>query len=387
MNPVYLDHNATTPVHPQVLEALLPYYTQHFGNPSSIHWAGRATDGALEKAREQVAALINATPAEIVFTSCGSEGINFALKGSAQILQDKGRHLITTAVEHPAVLETCRALETDGWQVSYLPVDAEGQLDLDLLENTITEQTVMISVMWANNETGTLFPIAEIGEIARRHQLRFHSDMVQAVGRMPLDVQQAGLDLAAISGHKFGAPKGVGALYIRSGTRLEPLIHGGHQERNRRAGTSNVAGIVGLGVACELAGSVLSADVGRIRSLRDRLEDGLFSRLDNLNLNGPTERDLRLPNTLNLSFDRISGESLLLNLDLKGIAASSGSACSSGSLESSHVLSAMGVDPDRAQSSIRFSLGADNSIDEIDFVLQELPVIVERLRKIRPVAG
>ncbi len=215
MNQIYLDHNATTPVHPRVLETLLPYYTCHFGNPSSVHWAGRATSGVLEQARTQVAKLINASPAEIVFTSCGSEGINLAIKGSAHSLKEEGRHIITTAVEHPAVLESCRALEADGWQVSYLPVDSEGQLDLDLLERSIRSQTVLISVMWANNETGTLFPIAGIGRIAQRHKVLFHSDMVQAVGRISLDVKQAGLDLAAISGHKFGAPKGVGALYIR----------------------------------------------------------------------------------------------------------------------------------------------------------------------------
>ncbi len=386
MKQIYLDHNATTPLRAEVLDEMLPYLTGHFGNPSSIHWAGRAVSGALETARERVAALINASPAEIVFSSCGSEADNFAIKGTAHALRAKGRHIITTVVEHPAVLESCRALEHMGWQVSYLPVDSEGQLDLKQLEASITSETVLLSVMWANNETGNLFPIAKIGQIARRHGVKFHSDMVQAVGRVPLDVEAAGLDLAAISGHKFGAPKGVGALYIRSDLRLEPLIHGGHQERNRRAGTSNVAGIVGLGAASQLVQHELTQTALKVRGLRDRLEEGLFAALDGLRLNGAAEPDKRLPNTLNLSFAGVSGESLLLNLDLKGIAASSGSACSSGTLESSPVIAALGSDPLLAQSSVRFSLGRENSTDEIEYVLSLLPAIVARLRRISPLA-
>ena len=384
MKQIYLDHNATTPLRPEVLEGMMPYLTGHFVNPSSVHWAGRAVAGALENAREQVAALINASPAEIVFTSCGSEADNFALKGTASALRNKGRHIITTQVEHPAVLETCRALEKQGWQISYLPVDNEGQLDLAQLEALITSETVLISVMWANNETGNLFPVARIGEIARKYGVRFHSDMVQAVGRVSLDVRAAQLDLAAISGHKFGAPKGVGALYIRSGSDLEPLIHGGHQERNRRGGTSNVTGIVGLGVASDLVGRELESTVLHLRGLRDHLEDGLFASIENLTLNGAVSRDKRLPNTLNLSFAGVSGESLLLNLDLKGIAASSGSACSSGTLESSHVIAAQGVEPALAQASVRFSLGRENTRAEIDYLLSVLPPIVERLRRISP---
>ena len=384
MKQIYLDHNATTPLRPEVLEGMMPYLTGHFVNPSSVHWAGRAVAGALENAREQVAALINASPAEIVFTSCGSEADNFALKGTASALRNKGRHIITTQVEHPAVLETCRALEKQGWQISYLPVDNEGQLDLAQLEALITSETVLISVMWANNETGNLFPVARIGEIARKYGVRFHSDMVQAVGRVSLDVRAAQLDLAAISGHKFGAPKGVGALYIRSGSDLEPLIHGGHQERNRRGGTSNVTGIVGLGVASDLVGRELESTVLHLRGLRDHLEDGLFASIENLKLNGAVSRDKRLPNTLNLSFAGVSGESLLLNLDLKGIAASSGSACSSGTLESSHVIAAQGVEPALAQASVRFSLGRENTRAEIDYLLSVLPPIVERLRRISP---
>ncbi|WP_020676100.1 cysteine desulfurase NifS [Geopsychrobacter electrodiphilus] len=384
MNQIYLDHNATTPVSPAVLAQMLPFFSQHFGNPSSVHWAGRAVSGALETARERVAALINASPNEIVFTSCGSEADNLAIKGTALAHQDRGRHIITTVVEHPAVLESCRFLERQGWRVSYLPVDSEGALNLDLLEESITAQTVLISVMWANNETGNLFPIAKIGEIARRHNICFHSDMVQAVGRTALDVKAAGLDLAAISGHKFGAPKGVGALYVRAETRLEALIHGGHQERHRRGGTSNVAGIIGLGAASEIVSRDLDQSIDQLKRLRDRLEDGLFSALTGIHLNGSVDRRQRLPNTLNLSFAGVAGESLLLNLDLKGIAVSSGSACSSGTLEPSHVIAALGVDPTLAQSSLRFSFGLENTEAEVDYVLEQLPPIVQRLRKMSP---
>ncbi len=382
MTQIYLDHNATTPIRAEVLEEMLPFLRGKFGNPSSIHWAGRAVSSAVETAREKVAALINASPSEIVFTSCGSEADNLAIKGTASALRDKGQHIITTAVEHPAVLESCRSLEAQGWRVSYLPVDTEGQLDLAQLESLVGDDTVLISVMWANNETGNLFPIAKIGEIARKHGVMFHTDMIQAVGRVQLDVKAVNLDLAAISGHKFGAPKGVGALYIRSETQLEPLIHGGHQERNRRGGTSNVAGIVGLGKACEFAASEFEQATDRVRSLRDQLEDGLFATIDNIQLNGCVDRAKRLPNTLNLSFAGISGESLLLNLDLKGIAASSGSACGSGTLEASPVITAMGVDLAMAQASVRFSLGRENTPDEVEYVLSILPAIVERLRSI-----
>jgi len=264
---VYFDNNATTPVRPEVLEAILPFYRDNFGNPSSVHWAGRAVSGAIEKAREQVANLINCSPAEIVFTSCGSEGDNYAIKGTADALRDKGNHIITTSVEHPAVLETCQFLEKRGFDVTYLPVDKDGMLDLQVLENAITDKTILISVMWANNETGTIFPIAEIGEIAKRRKIRFHSDAVQAVGKVPVDVQATNLDLLVISGHKLGAPKGVGAIYVRRGTKITPFMHGGHQERHRRAGTHNVAGIVGLGLACELSGAELDGYANRLKTL------------------------------------------------------------------------------------------------------------------------
>jgi cysteine desulfurase len=381
---IYMDNNATTAVRPEVLEAMLPYYREQYGNPSSVHWAGRMVSGAIEKARKQVAALLNCSPAEVIFTSCGTEGDNHAIKGTADALKSKGNHIITTAVEHPAVLETCEALEKDGYQVTYLPVDQDGMLDLAELESAISEKTILISVMWANNETGNIFPIAEIGEIARRHKIRFHTDAVQAVGKLPVDVQQAKVDMAVISGHKIGAPKGVGAMYLRRGTRIGRFMHGGHQERNRRAGTHNVAGIVGLGVACELAQKTLDDNCRHLRQLRDKLEQGILAAIPEVKVNGQPNADFRLPNTLNVSFNYIEGESLLLFFDMKGVAASSGSACTSGSLEPSHVMGAMGVDIVMAHSSTRFSLGPDNTEEEIDYVLSELPPIVQRLREMSP---
>ncbi len=384
MKRIYMDHNATTPVRPEVLDAMLPFFRDQFGNPSSVHWAGRAVSGAVEKAREQVARLINASPAEIVFVSCGSEGDNMAIKGTAEALREKGNHIITTSVEHPAVLETCRFMEKQGYEVTYLPVDSAGMLDLKALEAAITEKTILISVMWANNETGNIFPIAEIGAIARRHKVRFHTDAVQAVGKIPVDVQQANVDLLVISGHKLGAPKGVGAIFIRKGSRMAQLLHGGHQERNRRAGTHNVAGIVGLGLACELAAAEQPEYALRVGALRDRLEQGIRERISEIKLNGHPDPRRRLPNTLNVSFAYIEGESLLLNFDMKGIAASSGSACTSGSLEPSHVMGAMCVDVVLAHSSTRFSLGRGNHEEEVDFILEVLPPIVQRLREMSP---
>ncbi|MDX9709807.1 MAG: cysteine desulfurase NifS [Trichloromonas sp.] len=384
MKRIYMDNNATTAVRPEVLDAMLPFYREQFGNPSSVHWAGRAVSGAVEKAREQVAQLINCSPAEIVFTSCGSEGDNMSLKGTVDALRDKGDHIITTTVEHPAVLETCKHLEKQGARVTYLPVDRNGMLNPAELEAAITDKTILISVMWANNETGNLYPIEEIGAIARKYKVRFHTDAVQAVGKVPVDVQKANADLLVLSGHKLGAPKGVGAIYIRRGTRLTPFMHGGHQERNRRAGTHNVAGIVGLGVACELAVAHLAEEGVRIRGLRDKLERGIFERVTEVKLNGHPDANLRLPNTLNVSFAYIEGESLLLNFDMKGIAASSGSACTSGSLEPSHVMGAMCVDVVLAHSSTRFSLGADNTEEDVDYVLEVLPPIVQRLREMSP---
>jgi cysteine desulfurase len=384
VNHIYLDYNATSPVRPEVLEAMLPFYREQFGNPSSVHWAGRQVSGAVEQAREQVAQMINASPAEIVFVSCGSEGDNMAIKGTLDALKEKGNHIITTAVEHPAVLETCQQLEKSGYDVTYLPVDKDGLLDLADLEKAITDKTVLISVMWANNETGNIYPIEEIGKIARKYNIRFHTDAVQAVGKLPVDVQAANVDLLVISGHKLGAPKGVGAIYIRRGTRMTPLLQGGHQERNRRAGTHNVAGIVGLGKACQMAAEEQPAYYRRVRALRDKLEDGVISQIPEIKLNGTPDRDLRLPNSLNVSFAYIEGESLLLNLDMFGIAASSGSACTSGSLEPSHVMGAMCVEVTLAHSSTRFSLGPETTEEEIDRVLEVLPATVQRLRDMSP---
>ncbi|MBN1141448.1 MAG: cysteine desulfurase NifS [Deltaproteobacteria bacterium] len=382
MRRIYLDNNATTAVRPEVLEGMLPFFTEAFGNPSSLHWAGRQASPAIEQARREVAALINAKEEEIVFTSCGSEGDNLALKGTVEALQSRGNHIITTAVEHPAVLDTCRFLEKKGVEVTYLPVDREGLLDLDRLERAITSRTILISVMWANNETGVLFPIREIGALARKHQVRFFTDAVQAAGRVPVDVEEAQVDLLSLSGHKIGAPKGVGILYIRKGNPLAPLIHGGHQERRRRAGTHNVAGIVGLGIACRKAAEELETVPTRVTVLRDRLQNGIVSLIPEIKVNGAL--GLRLPNTLNLCFAGIEGEALLLRLDMEGIAASSGSACTSGSLGMSHVLEAMQVNPLLGQSSVRFSLGRNTTSEDIDRVLEVLPPSVQKLRDMSP---
>lgn len=384
MKQIYLDYNATTPVHPEVLEVMLPFFKEKFGNPSSVHWSGRAVAGAVEEAREKVAKLINCSPAEIVFTACGSEGDNLALKGTVDALKEKGNHIITTSVEHPAVLETCEYLEKTGCDVTYLPVDKDGMLDLAQLEAAITDKTILISVMWGNNETGNLFPIEEIGKIAKKYKVRFHTDAVQSVGKVPVDVKQVGVDLLVISGHKIGAPKGVGAIYIKRGTRLTPLLHGGHQERNRRAGTHNVAAIVGLGKACDLAGVDQEKHAAHMNRLRNKLEAGITAQIPKIKLNGHPDPAMRLPNTLNMSFAFIEGESLLLNLDMYGIAASSGSACTSGSLEPSHVLGAMCVEVTLAHSSTRFSLGPDTTEEDIDYVLEVLPKTVQRLREMSP---
>ena len=384
MDKIYMDNNATTAVKPEVFDAMLPYFKEQFGNPSSVHWAGQMVGGAIDNAREQVANLLNCSPSEVIFLSCGSEGDNYAIKGTADALKAKGNHIITTAVEHPAVLECCEALEKDGFEITYLPVDKDGMLDLAELEAAITPKTILISVMWANNETGNIYPIEEIGAIAKKHKIRFHTDAVQAAGKISIDVRKCNVDMAVISGHKIGAPKGVGAMYLKRGTKITRFMHGGHQERHRRAGTHNVPGIVALGVACELAMKNMDAEYTYVRNLRDKLEQGILTAIPNVKLNGHPNGDLRLPNTLNVSFDFIEGESLLLFFDMKGIAAASGSACSSDSLEPSHVMMAMDMDIVLAHSSTRFSLSADNTAAEVDYVLAELPVIVQRLRDMSP---
>jgi cysteine desulfurase len=374
----YLDYNATTPVHPAVLEAFLPFYGERFGNPSSIHWAGRLVKGAIDEAREQVAALVNCDPAEVVFTSGGTEADNMAIKGVAAALRTKGNHIITTRTEHPAVVNSCAYLEKLGYRLTWLPVDGEGLVDIAALAAAITEQTVLIALMAANNETGTLLPVAEIGALAMERRVYFHCDGVQAAGKVPLDFKSMQATFLALSGHKIGAPKGIGALVVRKGAKLYPLLHGGAQERNRRGGTENVAGIVGFGKACELAKAALGGETARLNGLRDRLESGILAAIPDARLNGHPQQ--RLPNTSNLAFRGVTADSLLFNLDLQGIAASSGSACSSGTLKSSPVLAAMGIPPDYAQGAVRFSLGWQTSAADIEHVLAVLPGIVARLR-------
>ncbi|HEY6872045.1 MAG TPA: cysteine desulfurase NifS [Geobacteraceae bacterium] len=378
MRQIYLDYNATTPVHPEVLEAFAAFYRERFGNPSSIHWAGRWVKGAVEKAREKVALLVNCEPVEVVFTSGGSEADNMAIKGVAASLRDRGNHIITTRTEHPAVINTCLYLEQQGYKITWLGVDRDGVPDPAELDAAITDRTILISVMFANHETGTVLPVAEIGEIAARRRVYFHCDAVQAVGKVPVDFRGSNIGLLALSGHKLYAPKGIGALVVRKGVKLAPLIHGGPQERNRRGGTENVAGIVALGKACELALDAMSADSRRIAALRDRLEAGILATITDARVNGPGER--RLPNTANISFRDAAADSLLLNLDLEGIAASSGSACSSGTLKMSSVLAAMGVEAAYARGAVRFSLGRETTDAEVDYLLEVMPGIVERLR-------
>ncbi len=382
MKRIYLDHNATTPLHPEVLEAMLPYYKEAFGNPSTIYSFGQETRKATDEARETVANLIGASPEEIIFTSGGTEADNLALKGVPAALEKKGKHIVASSIEHHAVLSTLKYLEKRGYKVSFLPVDEHGWLDPGEVEEAITNQTVLISVMHANNEVGTIEPISEIGEIAQKAGIYLHTDAVQTIGKIKVNVDDLKVDLLSLSAHKFYGPKGVGALYVRKGTRIYPLLHGGYQERRRRAGTENVAGIVGLGKAAEIAPKEMVQESRRESNLRDRLEKMIRENINHCQLNGhPTQR---LPNTLNISFEFIEGESLILNLDLKGIAASTGSACTSGSLEPSHVLMAMGVAPEIAQGSIRFSLGRDNRKEDIDYTVENLVEIVTRLREMSP---
>ncbi len=382
MRKVYFDYNATTPIHPDVASYVRPFFYELFGNPSSLHWAGREVRPYLDDARTQVAQIIQARPEEIVFTSCGTEADNQAIKGVAYALRDRGRHIITTRVEHPAVLNTCRYLEENGYTVTYLDVDAGGLVHPEDVKKAMTKETILVSIMYGNNETGTLMPIKEIGAIARERGVLFHSDMVQALGKVDIDVNDLNVDLGAFSGHKVYAPKGVGALYIREGLEIDNLVHGGHQEMGRRGGTENMIGIVALGKACELTMDEMAEEGSRIEFLRTRLLDGLMERVDQVHLNGNARS--RLPNTLNLSFAHVESESLLIGLDFAGIAVSSGSACSSGSTEPSHVLLAMGIEPTMCQSAIRISLGRESTEEDIDYALEVIPDVVRRLREISP---
>ncbi len=383
MRRIYFDNAATTPVRREVFEAMVPYLTDKFGNPSSIHQYGREARADLNRAREQVASAIGATPEEIVFTGGGSEADNFAIKGTALAMYGKKSHIITSAVEHHAVLHPVENLKNLGFSATILPVDSNGMVDPDDVRRAITPETFLITIMHANNEVGTIQPIEEISKIAREAGILFHSDAVQTVGNIPVDVNSLGVDMLSLSGHKFYGPKGVGALYVRRGVRPVALVEGGAQERRRRAGTENMAGIVGMGVAIELAVDELDETSVQQEALRDKLIDGLIQRIPDVKLNGhPTNR---LPNNVNMSFLYVEGESLLLNLDMHGLAASSGSACTSGSLEPSHVLTAMGIPHEVAHGSVRMTLGRYTQDADIDRVLDVMPGIVERLRAMSPI--
>lgn len=379
---IYLDNSATTPLKKEVLDEMMPYLTENYGNPSSIYNIGQIAKAAVEKAREQVANAIGASPNEIYFTGCGSEADNWAIKGIARAKERKGKHIISSAIEHHAVLHTLNYLEKQGFEVTYLPVDQYGKISLEDLKNAIRPDTILITIMTANNEIGTIEPIREIGEIARKNQIVFHTDAVQAIGVIEIDVKSMNIDMLSMSAHKFGGPKGVGALYVKNGVRPEIFMHGGAQERARRAGTENVASIVGMGKAITLAAQNIPEKAKKLCAMRDYLIQNIMEKIPYVKLNGhPTDR---LPGNVNFSFQYIEGESLLLMLDLNGIAASSGSACTSGSLDPSHVLLALGMPHETAHGSLRISIGDQNTKEEIDQVIKILPGIVQRLRDMSP---
>lgn len=381
MRTLYFDNNATTKVAEQVLEDMNPLFCELYGNPSSMHTFGGQIGRKIRQAREQVAGLLGCEPSEIVFTSGGTESDNTAIKG-ALTAQPNKRTVITTRVEHPAVLTVCRDLESHGYTVVELGVDKEGRLDLNELEGQLDEDTALVTIMYANNETGVVFPIDQIAQLVTDKGAIFHTDAVQAVGKIPLDLSKSNIDLLSLSGHKLHGPKGVGVLYVRKGTRLSPFMLGGHQEAGRRAGTENVPGIVGMGKACELAAENFEAENNKVKHLRDKLEQAILEKCPDCRLNGDPEN--RLPNTTNISFEYIEGEAILLMLDKYGICASSGSACTSGSLEPSHVLRAMGVPFTAAHGSIRFSLSRYNTEEEVDYTIEKLPPIINQLRKLSP---
>jgi len=382
---VYMDNNATTKVAPEVLEAMLPYFSDLYGNPSSMHSFGGQVGKALKEAREQIVNLIGASPDEIIFTSCGTESDSTAILSALQAFPEK-RHIVTTRVEHPAVKNLCENIDKltgHKHKVTQLPVDREGILDLQRYEESLTDDTAIVSVMWANNETGVIFPVAQMAEIAKNRGILFHTDAVQAVGKIPIDLKNdTAIDFLSISGHKLHAAKGIGVAYVRRGTPFAPFLIGGHQEHGRRGGTENVASIIGLGKACELAGLRMEEENTRVKSMRDKLEQGLLDTIPHSMLNG--HKTERLPNTTSVSFEFVEGEAILLHLDRFGICASSGSACTSGSLEPSHVLRAMGVPFTAAHGSIRFSLSVYNTEDEVDFILEKLPPVIKNLRDMSP---
>jgi cysteine desulfurase len=381
MKEVYLDNNATTRVDDAVFEEMRPYFCDLYGNPSSMHFFGGQVQKKVDEARNRVAALIGAQPEEIIFTACGTESNNTAIRSALEIFPEK-RHIITTRVEHPAVLTVCRNLGKRGYRVTELNVDSEGRLDLDELTRAIDDDTVLVSIMHANNETGVVFPVEEIGKIVKSKGALFHTDAVQAVGKIPIDMSKSTVDMLSLSGHKLHAPKGIGVLYLRKGVPFRPFLVGGHQEKNRRAGTENTASIIALGKACEVAGNFMDDENTRVRGMRDRLEKELLALIPNARINGGKAE--RLPNTVSIAFEFVEGEAILLLLSELGICASSGSACTSGSLEPSHVLRAMGVPFTCAHGSIRFSLSRFNREEEVDLIIRELPGIIRRLREMSP---
>ena len=381
MKTIYLDNNATTQVAPEVLETMQPYFHDLYGNPSSAHTFGGQVGRKIREAREQVAALLGAMPEEIIFTSCGSESDNAAIMSALSTETGKA-HIVTSRVEHPAVMALCAHLSNQGYRVTEIPVNSEGQLDMDRYKDSLASDTVIVSLMWANNETGVIFPVEEAAQIARDRGILFHTDAVQAVGKIPVDMKNSAIDMISLSGHKLHAPKGIGVLYVRKGTRFSPFLIGGHQENGRRGGTENTASIIGLGKACELAARNMEEEITREKHLRDKLEKEILAHVPNSRLNG--EPLNRLPNTSNISFEFVEGEAILLLMDEFGICASSGSACTSGSLQPSHVLRAMGVPFTMAHGSIRFSLSIFNTEEEIDFVIDKIPAIIEKLRILSP---
>ena len=381
MNVIYVDNNATTQVAPEVLEEMLPYFNEYYGNPSSMHTFGGMVEHKIVEARERLAGLLGASPDEIIFTSCGTESDSTAIRAAILSNPDK-KHILTSRVEHPAVKNLFEYMSKNGYRVTFVPVDRKGRLDLDYLYKNLSEDTAIVSIMWANNESGVIFPIEEIGTVLKEKGIVFHTDAVQMVGKIPIDLENVDVDMLSLSGHKLHGPKGVGALYVRKGTKYSPFLIGGHQEKGRRGGTENVASIIGLGKASELAAANLTDKNIRVKRLRDKLETELVNRIPNAIVNG--DRENRLPNTTSIAFEYVEGESILLLMDEYGICASSGSACTSGSLEPSHVLRAMGVPFTAAHGSIRFSLSTYNAEEEIDFIIEKLPPIIERLRELSP---
>lgn len=381
MNEIYVDNNATTQVSPEVLEEMLPYFNEFYGNPSSMHTFGGKVEHKITEARARIASLLGASPEEIIFTSCGTESDSTAIRSVTLSNPDK-KHILTSRVEHPAVKNLYEYLSKNGYRVTFVPVDRKGRLDLDYLYDNLSDDTALVSIMWANNESGVIFPIEEISKVVREKGIVFHTDAVQAVGKFPIDLKTIDIDMLSLSGHKLHGPKGVGALYVRRGTKYTPFMIGGHQEKGRRGGTENVASIIGLGKACELAAAYLSDNNNHVEQLRDKLENEILKRVPNTIING--DRNHRLPNTTSIAFEYVEGESILLMMDEFGICASSGSACTSGSLEPSHVLRAMGVPFTAAHGSVRFSLSKYNTEEEIDFIIEKLPPIIERLRELSP---